>query len=164
MNYSNWNIVLQHPNFDNLTKVFSFNYKPLIQYGSLNDTALFWGVRYYNDLLMEDGPMGNVQSEMLLRKNSQTFTFKEGWAFPRVVYFNGDACVMPAADAYPTLPNSAPVLERGMSLGLIVLALAGTSLMVFIPSLANVPYFTSQQKIKKIVTFCGNTKINKVLV
>jgi len=132
MNYSNWNILLRHPNFDNLTEVFSFNYKPLIPYGSLNDTALFWGIKYYNDWLMEDGPTGNVQSELLFQKDMQTFTFKQGWAFPRTVYFNGDECVMPAPDTYPTLPNSALVLERGMSLGLIVLALVGTSLLVFI--------------------------------
>lgn len=132
MNYSNWNIVLRHPNFDNLTEVFSFNYKPLIPYGSLNDTALFWGIKYFNDMLMEDGSMGNVQSEMLLQKDMQTFTFKQGWAFPRTVYFNGDECVMPAPDAYPTLPNSTPVRERELSLGLIILVLAVTSLLVFI--------------------------------
>jgi len=32
MNYSQWNLVVQHPNFDNLTKLFSFNYKPLNPY------------------------------------------------------------------------------------------------------------------------------------
>jgi hypothetical protein len=33
MNYSDWNLVAQHPNFDSATKVFSFNYKPLTPYG-----------------------------------------------------------------------------------------------------------------------------------
>lgn len=33
MNYSQWNLVAQHPNFDNVTQVFSFNYKSLTPYG-----------------------------------------------------------------------------------------------------------------------------------
>lgn len=36
MNYSNWNIVVQHPNFDNLTQIFSFNYKSLTPYGDIS--------------------------------------------------------------------------------------------------------------------------------
>lgn len=32
-NYSQWNVVIQHPNFDNLTEVFSFTYKSLNPYG-----------------------------------------------------------------------------------------------------------------------------------
>lgn len=69
---------------------------------------MFYGLKYYNDLLMEAGPEGNVQSEILLQKDLNTFTFKKGWAFPRKVYFNGDECKMPSPDAYPHLPNSAP--------------------------------------------------------
>lgn len=34
MNYTQWNIVAQHPNFDNITTVFSFNYKPITPYGA----------------------------------------------------------------------------------------------------------------------------------
>ena len=64
-------------------------------------------MKYYNDLLMEAGPLGNVQSEVLLRKDKDTFTFKQGWAFPRKVYFNGDECMLPPPDTYPFLPNSA---------------------------------------------------------
>lgn len=56
---------------------------------------------------MEAGPLGNVQSEVLLQKNKETFTLKQGWAFPRKVYFNGDECKLPPPDAYPVLPNSA---------------------------------------------------------
>lgn len=69
---------------------------------------MFYGLKFYNDLLMEAGPYGNVQSEVLLQKDKNTFTFKQGWAFPRKVYFNGDECEMPPPDAYPYLPNSAP--------------------------------------------------------
>ncbi|XP_065855044.1 COBRA-like protein 2 [Euphorbia lathyris] len=108
MNYSQWNLVVQHPNFDNLTQLFSFNYKSLNPYGAINDTALLWGVQFYNDLLMQAGPSGNVQTEMLFQKDQATFTFEKGWAFPRRVYFNGDNCVMPPPDAYPSLPNASP--------------------------------------------------------
>ncbi|KAE8684002.1 COBRA-like protein 1 [Hibiscus syriacus] len=44
-NYSQWNLVVQHPNFDNLTQLFSFNYKPLTPYAGLNDTAMLWGLK-----------------------------------------------------------------------------------------------------------------------
>ena len=73
-----------------------------------DDTGMFYGMKYFNDLLMEAGPTGNVQSELLLQKDKDTFTFKQGWAFPRKVYFNGDECMLPPPDAYPFLPNSAP--------------------------------------------------------
>ncbi|EYU44224.1 hypothetical protein ABFS83_08G033400 [Erythranthe nasuta] len=105
MNYTNWNLVVQHPNFDNLTQVFSFNYKSLSPYPTINDTAMLYGVKFYNDFLNQAGPLGNVQSELLFRKES-SFSFEKGWGFPRRVYFNGDNCVMPPPDKYPSLPNS----------------------------------------------------------
>ncbi|XP_022565173.2 protein COBRA-like isoform X2 [Brassica napus] len=83
-------MVAQHPNLDNIPQIFSFNYKSLTPYAGLNDTA---------------GPFGNVQSEILFRKDQATFTFEKGWAFPRRIYFNGDNCVMPPPDTYPFLPN-----------------------------------------------------------
>ncbi|XP_043706637.1 COBRA-like protein 4 [Telopea speciosissima] len=107
MNYTQWTLVMQHPNLNNVTQVFSFDYKPLVPYQSINDTGMFYGMKYYNDLLMEAGQLGNVQSEVLLEKDPITFTFKQGWAFPRKVYFNGDECMLPQPDAYPFLPNSA---------------------------------------------------------
>jgi hypothetical protein len=69
---------------------------------------MFYGMKFFNDLLMEAGPSGNVQSEVLLQKNKETFTFNQGWAFPRRVYFNGEECMMPSPDSYPYLPNSSP--------------------------------------------------------
>lgn len=78
-----------------------------IDYVFADDTGMFFGMKYYNDLLREAGPFGNVQSELLLKKDKNTFTLKEGWAFPRKVYFNGDECMLPPPDAYPYLPNSA---------------------------------------------------------
>ncbi|KAI3473923.1 hypothetical protein Pfo_028121 [Paulownia fortunei] len=107
MNYTQWNLVVQHPNFDNLTQIFSFNYEPLTSYGTINDTAMLWGVKFYNDLLVQAGTSGNVQSELLFKKDKTTFTFDKGWAFPRRIYFNGQNCVMPPPDAYPFLPNDA---------------------------------------------------------
>ncbi|KAL1553414.1 COBRA-like protein 1 [Salvia divinorum] len=104
-NYTHWNLVVQHPNFNNLTQIFSFNYEPLTPYGSINDTAMLWGVQFYNDMLMQNGPSGNAQSELLFRKDKTSFSFEQGWAFPRRVYFNGDNCVMPPPDSYPFLPN-----------------------------------------------------------
>nr|GMD34075.1 COBRA-like protein 4 [Ipomoea batatas] len=107
MNYTEWTLVAQHPNLNNVTQVFSFNYKPLVPYQSINDTGMFYGMKFYNDLLMEAGPNGNVQSEVLLKKDKETFTLNQGWAFPRRIYFNGDECKLPPPDAYPHLPNSA---------------------------------------------------------
>uniref|UniRef100_J3LPT1 COBRA-like protein n=1 Tax=Oryza brachyantha TaxID=4533 RepID=J3LPT1_ORYBR len=109
MNYTQWTLVAQHPNLNNVTEVFSFQYKPLLPYGNINDTGMFYGLKFYNDLLMEAGPFGNVQSEVLMRKDDKTFTFSQGWAFPRKIYFNGDECKMPPPDSYPYLPNSAPL-------------------------------------------------------
>ena len=35
-NYSDWNLVLQHPNLQSITQLFSFNYRPLVEYGTLS--------------------------------------------------------------------------------------------------------------------------------
>ncbi|KAF7126618.1 hypothetical protein RHSIM_Rhsim11G0126400 [Rhododendron simsii] len=35
-NYSQWNLVVLHPNMQNVTQVFSFNYKPLHPYGHIS--------------------------------------------------------------------------------------------------------------------------------
>ncbi|KAI4340158.1 hypothetical protein MLD38_025023 [Melastoma candidum] len=106
VNYTQWTLVVQHPNLNNVTEVFSFSYKPLVPYRSTNDTGMFYGLKFFNDQLMEAGPFGNVQSELLLQKDAYTFTLNQGWAFPRKVYFNGDECMMPPPDTYPYLPSS----------------------------------------------------------
>uniref|UniRef100_A0A803LCA4 COBRA C-terminal domain-containing protein n=2 Tax=Chenopodium quinoa TaxID=63459 RepID=A0A803LCA4_CHEQI len=119
-NYSQWTLVAQHPNLNKVTEVFSFNYKPLVPFGSINDTGMFYGQKFYNDLLMEAGPLGNVQSEVLMQKDDNTFTFRQGWAFPRKVYFNGDECRLPAPDTYPFLPNSG--LKPSVSVFTVILS------------------------------------------
>lgn len=70
----------------------------------LDDTTMLWGVKPYYDLLMQAGPLGNVQGELIVRKDfraSSTTNNNKGRAFPVRVYFNGDNCVMPPPDAYP---------------------------------------------------------------
>ncbi|KAL7135636.1 hypothetical protein ABFS83_11G111200 [Erythranthe nasuta] len=129
MNYSQWNLVVQHPNFDNLTQLFSFNYKPLNPYQNINDTAMLWGVKFYNDFLNQAGPLGNVQSELLFRKDKSTFTFDKGWGFPRRIYFNGDNCVMPPPEAYPYLPNSS--LRKTVSFLVLLIGLLTTFACAF---------------------------------
>ncbi|CAK7335347.1 unnamed protein product [Dovyalis caffra] len=69
---------------------------------ALNDTTMLWGIKSYNDVLMQAGRSGNVQLELLFRKDkAPTFTSQKGWAFPRRIYFNGDNCIMPI----PWLPS-----------------------------------------------------------
>ncbi|KAL9353786.1 hypothetical protein Peur_051756 [Populus x canadensis] len=70
-----------------------------------DDTGMFWGLPFYNDILLQEGKDGNLQTEILLRKDPGIFTFREGWGFPRKIQFNGDECVMPPPDEYPSLPN-----------------------------------------------------------
>ncbi|KAK3144114.1 hypothetical protein QOZ80_4AG0308970 [Eleusine coracana subsp. coracana] len=119
-NYSDWNLVMQHPNLQSLTQLFSFNYHPLIQYGTLNDTGMFWGVPNYNQMLLQDG---NVQTEIVLKKDEGQFTFSQGWAFPRKIYFDGRECVMPPVDQYPFLPNGASATRWSFIAGSCLLLL-----------------------------------------
>ncbi len=39
-NFTQWTLVLQHPNFSNFTQAFSFNYKALSPYASFRSTLL----------------------------------------------------------------------------------------------------------------------------
>ncbi|KAL6494495.1 hypothetical protein OROGR_031295 [Orobanche gracilis] len=118
-NYSEWNLVMLHPNLRSVARVFSFNYKPINVYGDTNDTGIFYGIQHYNDVLLESGENGNVQTEMLLHKDPGIFTFREGWAFPRKISFNGEECVMPLPDDYPRLPNSGHFHARQTDASLI---------------------------------------------
>ncbi|XP_024520797.1 COBRA-like protein 1 [Selaginella moellendorffii] len=127
-NYTQWNLVVQHPNFNNLTEAFSFTYRPLQAYGSINDTAMFWGIKFYNDMLMQAGEMGNVQSEVLLQKGD-AFTFSKGWAFPHRVLFNGDECVLPDPDLYPWLPSASSQLRSGLVLITTLLAFSTAKIL-----------------------------------
>ncbi|KAF8377023.1 hypothetical protein HHK36_030395 [Tetracentron sinense] len=114
-NYTNWNLVVQHPSLDSVVQVFSSEYKPLSQRRMINDTGLFWGSK------LQSGENGVVQTEVLLRKDPNIFTFKGGWTFPRKVYFNGDECVMPPRGGYPRLPKRK--VSDGLDISLILLPL-----------------------------------------
>ncbi|KAL7094625.1 hypothetical protein ACP275_11G115500 [Erythranthe tilingii] len=124
MNYTQWNLVVQHPSFDNSTQISSFNYKPLNPYTSINDTTMLWGVKFYNDLLMQAGPLGKVESEILFRKNKSNLTSDGSWGFPRTIFFNGDSCTMPPSDAYPFIPNSS--IYRNVSSLMLLIGLLTT--------------------------------------
>ncbi|KAL8150690.1 hypothetical protein V2J09_020498 [Rumex salicifolius] len=104
-NYSMWNLAVDHPNLQSVVQIFSFNYRPLYQNPQWNETGLFWGIQYYNDMLLKAGQSGNVQSEVLLSKEKGRFTFNGGWLFPRRIYFNGYECVMPPPNQFPRLPK-----------------------------------------------------------
>ncbi|KAL7157332.1 hypothetical protein ABFS83_02G070800 [Erythranthe nasuta] len=134
-NYSQWDLVVLHPNLDNITQVFSFNYKPLNIYGNINDTGVFYGIKYYNDMLLQSGKSGNVQSELLMQKDGGTkFSFNGGWAFPRKISFNGDECVMPQPDDYPRSPNKAHFNAQTTFFSCFVVLLV--SLMLLMPVLS----------------------------
>ncbi|KAL4184644.1 hypothetical protein AMTRI_Chr10g226560 [Amborella trichopoda] len=106
VNYTEWNLVIQNPNFNNLIRTFNSNYKSFTPYGGINDTAVLWGVKKHNDILLQAGRKGFIQSKLIFKKNTGNFTPEKRWAFPRRVYFNGDICVLPRPDAYPWLPPS----------------------------------------------------------
>ena len=71
--------------------------------------ALFWGISYYNEELLQAGEnqVGSVTTQILLEKDSESFTLSNGWALPRRIYFNGENCEMPLPDTFPMLPNAA---------------------------------------------------------
>ncbi|XP_034682075.1 COBRA-like protein 1 [Vitis riparia] len=106
-NYSDWNILVQHPGFSQNTTTYSFNSTALPTVGFADEIALFWGVTFYNNELLhaDDKKLGSVTTEILLGKDSNSFTLNGGWAFPRRIYFNGENCEMPLPDTYPMLPN-----------------------------------------------------------
>ncbi|OMO79864.1 Glycosyl-phosphatidyl inositol-anchored, plant [Corchorus olitorius] len=128
MNYSHWNLVVQHPNLNNVIQVDNFTYK-LLFYQSTDDSGVFYGVKDQNELLMGDRASGNVQSTLIFEKDESTFTLEQGWAFPRKVYFNGDECMMPPPDTYPFLPNCpSPIAPSQFAVALLFIWLA------FLPS------------------------------
>lgn len=38
LNYTLWTLAIQHPNLNNVTQVFSFDYKPLVPYGNISES------------------------------------------------------------------------------------------------------------------------------
>ncbi|KAF5951602.1 hypothetical protein HYC85_009546, partial [Camellia sinensis] len=106
-NYTDWNVLVQHPGFSQSVTTFSFNSTMLPTVGITDEVALFWGIEYYNHELSNanERQLGSVTTEILLKKDSKSFTLSNGWAFPRRIYFNGESCQMPLPDTFPMLPN-----------------------------------------------------------
>lgn len=87
-----------------------------------DEAALFWGKDYINTLLLqavEEEP-GSVTTDILLRKDMDSFTFKSGWAFPRRIYFNGENCEMPLPQDFPALPSVSPRYHGCLALVLLL--------------------------------------------
>ncbi|XAR59075.1 hypothetical protein NMG60_11014715 [Bertholletia excelsa] len=106
-NYSDWNVLVQHPGFSQDLTTYSFNSTVLPTVGITDNVALFWGIDYYNNELLNAGEnqVGSVTTEILLKKDLKSFTLRNGWALPRRIYFNGENCQMPLPDTFPALPN-----------------------------------------------------------
>ncbi|XP_050363470.1 COBRA-like protein 1 [Argentina anserina] len=106
--FLDWNLLVQHPGFSQRTTIYSFN-STMLPDGFRDEVALFWGIPYVNAELISttEDELGSVTTEMLLKKDMESFTFSHGWAFPRRLYFNGESCQMPLPDSFPTLPNGA---------------------------------------------------------
>lgn len=83
----------------------SYSFSPI--WTLADEVALFWGIPYVNQELIstEKDQVGSVSTEMLLKKDMDSFTFSNGWAFPRRIYFSGETCQMPLPDTFPMLPN-----------------------------------------------------------
>ncbi|KAK2392916.1 protein COBRA [Trifolium repens] len=113
-NYSNWNVLIQHPGFNKKATTYSFNSTKLSTLGIQDDgVALFWGIDYYNSELLHSDKdrVGSVTTEVLMEKDPSSFTLQNGWAFPRRIYFNGENCDMPLPDTFPMLPNGSSSLR-----------------------------------------------------
>ncbi|MED6132274.1 hypothetical protein PIB30_017541 [Stylosanthes scabra] len=117
-NYSNWNVLLQHPGFSHNATSYSFNSAKL-PLPFQDGVTLFWGIDYYNNELVHSDKyqQGFVSTEILLEKDRKSFTLSNGWAFPRRIYFNGENCEMPLPDTFPMLPNHSNTLRPTYSGG-----------------------------------------------
>ncbi|KAF8410453.1 hypothetical protein HHK36_002982 [Tetracentron sinense] len=132
INYSNWNVMVQHPGFSQAATTYSFNSTMLPTFGPTDGVALFWGIIYYNDHLLQanEKQLGSVTTEILLSKDSDSFTLRNGWPFPRRVNFNGENCGMPLPDDFPMLPNGSSRKLLGHHLFFLFLAPYLTSKML----------------------------------
>ncbi|GAA0157925.1 hypothetical protein LIER_15080 [Lithospermum erythrorhizon] len=88
-------------------------------------------VIYFNDILLQAGKEGNVQTEMLLDKEEEMFSFKEGWAFPRKIIFNGEECAMPSPVDYPKLPNTGYKAAKLSSCNLLLTLLISVVVRIY---------------------------------
>ncbi|CAK7329558.1 unnamed protein product [Dovyalis caffra] len=122
-NYSDWNVLVQHPGLRQKSTTFSFNSTLLPTVGFEVEVALFWGLQAYNNELLQADKqqLGSVTTEVLLEKDSDTFTLRNGWGFPRRILFSGEECAIPLPDTYPMLPNGSSRTKPPHYLSLLLL-------------------------------------------
>ncbi|KAJ8767577.1 hypothetical protein K2173_017921 [Erythroxylum novogranatense] len=122
-NYSDWNLLIQHPGFRKNTTVYSFSNTMLPSAGYSDEVALFWGLPYVTDVLVQvsNEQAGSVTTDILIKKDLQTFTLRNGWAMPRRIYFSGEECAMPLPDTFPALPNDSSRIRPLQHLSLFLL-------------------------------------------
>ncbi|KAJ8764970.1 hypothetical protein K2173_010435 [Erythroxylum novogranatense] len=122
-NYSDWNLLIQHPGFRQNTTVNSFNSTSLPSAGYSGEVALFWGLPYVNNELLQviDDEAGSVTTDILVEKDLSIFTLTNGWAMPRKIYFSGEECAMPLPDTFPALPNGSSSIRPPRYLFLLLL-------------------------------------------
>ncbi|WCJ29229.1 Protein COBRA [Euphorbia peplus] len=130
-NYSDWNVLVQHPTFTQKITSYSFNKTILPTVGFTDKVAIFWGIENFNAELMEakEQAIGSVSTEILIEKDLSSFTLSNGWGFPRRIYFSGEECQMPLPDSFPMLPNACSPLFS-------------ISLFLFLPYLTSILLFT----------------------
>ncbi|KAJ9132748.1 hypothetical protein P3X46_033585 [Hevea brasiliensis] len=122
-NYSDWNVLVQHPGFSQKAITYSFNSTTLPTVGFTDNVALFWGLQFYNNELLQanEGELGSVTTDILLEKDLSTFTLSNGWALPRRIYFSGEECEMPLPDTFPVQPNISYCIKPPHYLLLLIL-------------------------------------------
>ncbi|CAI9104689.1 OLC1v1003413C1 [Oldenlandia corymbosa var. corymbosa] len=121
--YANWNVLVQHPGFSQSITTYSFNSTILSTSNVPDEVALFWGISYYNDQLWkaDENRIGSATTDILLRKDKNSFTLRNGWAFPRRIYFNGESCDMPLPDTFPSLPNGVSRTQKDPNIVVLIL-------------------------------------------
>ncbi|KAI3447974.1 hypothetical protein Pfo_004639 [Paulownia fortunei] len=130
--YSDWNVLVQHPGFGQPASAYGFNSTTLPTVGVPEEVALFLGKAFYNTELLQadEHQTGSETTEILMQKDSNSFTLGNGWAFPRRIYFNGENCQMPLPDTFPMLPNSSPRRKPSHSQFLLLAAVYLTCRML----------------------------------
>ena len=80
--------------------------------GTLADeVALFWGITSIPSCCRLMGIKSVHWTQILLNKDTDSFTLSNGWAFPWRIYFDGENCEMPLPDTFPELPNGISSLK-----------------------------------------------------
>ncbi|KAF5185401.1 Cobra-like protein [Thalictrum thalictroides] len=116
---------MQHPGLSASPRIYSFNSTLLPTVGFADEVAVLWGLKNWNEMLLQGtyDQEGSVSTEILMDKKDDSFTFKNGWALPRRIYFNGENCQMPLPDDFPRLPNSSCSLHSRYHFLFLLIAL-----------------------------------------